>query len=141
MRFKLHPGRSTASRDALRAEHAAVVALGLRVWLWQEEYRLGVAFASASDYAESKVNKSPETSPFRNLLVNLKVGGAGSLGKINPFRHPRERALHALCLLLWKQDGGSPSQNQRGLHAALLRPPSPFQDLVASYKALWQRVN
>lgn len=119
--FKLHPERSAASRAVLLLRQKAVVALGLKVWLWQEGRRLDVSFASAGDYAKSKINKCPETSSLRNLFVNFKIGGFGSLFRFNPFRHPRQSVLHALGLLLWEPGA---------------RPP----DLVGCYKALWQRV-
>jgi hypothetical protein len=141
LKFKLHPERSAASREALRASHAAVAALGLQVWLWQERGRLGAPFASAGAYAESKVNKCPETRRARNLLVNLKLAGLRSLFQSDPFRHPRERALHALCSLLWERAARPPPPRRDPPGAALGPPPAPFSDQVSSYRALWQRVN
>lgn len=127
LEFKLHPWRSTASRTDLFEKHTAVVALALCVWLWQESRRLGTPFASAREYATSPRHKCPETGRLRNLLVNLKNGWLRGGPVFNPFRHPRERVLGALSLLLW----GSPNRP----------PPSDFADLVAAYRELWQRVN
>ncbi|HTB81349.1 MAG TPA: hypothetical protein VK717_10730 [Opitutaceae bacterium] len=141
LQFKLYPERSTASRDALQARQTAVVALGLRVWLWQERRRLDTPFASASDYAWSRLDKCPETDWRRNALVNLKTGGAGSLFKFHPFRHPRERVLRVLSLLLW-----APADPLLPLlldcpTAAFFSSTSHFAAQVAAYKALWERVH
>ncbi len=139
LKFKLRPHRSAEARAALRERHAAAVSLGLRVWLWLEEQRLGSPFATARDYAESPVNKCPETSRLRNLLVNLKTFGVRSLFSLNPFRHPRDRALRALSLLLWDPAAGSGTAQKD-----LSSPPcsaSPPRGLVASYRTLWRSVN
>ena len=138
LEFKLHPERSTASRAALQARQTAVVALGLKVWLWQEKRRLGANFTCVSDYAWGTLNKCPETSRQRNVLVNLKVGGLRSLFKFNSFRHPREKILRALALLLWHRPLPPPLGRPGAAPPSLT---SYFTDLVASYKRLWQRVN
>jgi hypothetical protein len=138
LQFKLHPERSTASRAVLQAQQNAVVALGLKVWLWQEKRRLGANFTCVSDYAWGRLNKCPETSRHRNLLVNLKIGGLRSLFKFNSFRHPREKALHAMALLLWHRPVPPPMDGPGVVPFSLT---AYFTDLVSSYKALWQRVN
>jgi hypothetical protein len=138
LQFKLHPERSTASRAVLQARQNAVVALGLKVWLWQEKRRLGANFTCVSDYAWGTLNKCPETSRHRNVLVNLKVGGLRSLFKFNAFRHPREKVLHALALLLWHRPVPPPMD---GPGAAPSSFTPHFTDLISSYRALWQRVN
>jgi hypothetical protein len=138
LQFKLSPERSTASRAVLQAQQTAVVALGLKVWLWQEKRRLGANFTCVSDYAWGRLNKCPETSRHRNVLVNLKIRGLRSLFKTDPFRHPREQIFRALCLLLWHRPAPSPLDDPR---ASTLSFTSYFANLVSSYKALWQRVN
>ncbi|HZP59679.1 MAG TPA: hypothetical protein VFB27_05090 [Opitutaceae bacterium] len=141
VKFKLHPERSTASRAVLQMQQREVVALGLKVWLWQEKRRLGADFTSASDYAGNRLNKCPETRRHRNLLVNIKIGGLRSLFKFDSFRHPRERVFRALCILLWGHTARVLPPPPDRPDTALLASTSPFTDLVASYKALWQRVN
>lgn len=138
LQFKLHPKRSTASRAVLQVRQTAVVALGLKVWLWQEKRRLGSNFTCVSDYAWGKLNKCPETSRPRNVLVNLKIGGLRALFRFNSFRHPREKILRALALLLWHRPVPPPPD---GPGAAPFSLTSYFADLVSSYRALWQRVN
>src|SRR5439155_23996535 len=73
MDFKLHPRRTLAASAALAQEHEALVALGLRVWLWLESRRLNHPFASARDYALCPFNKCPESNHWRNPLVKLKI--------------------------------------------------------------------
>ena len=124
--FKLHPERTVASRAELQARHAAIVALGLKVWLWQEQRRLGIPFATARDYALCPQDKCPETSPPRNLLVNLKLEGPTTLLRRGCWRHPRSHALSALSLLLWEPQ---------------LIPSAAFSHQVAAYKARWRQVN
>jgi hypothetical protein len=124
--FKLHPERSLASRDELQARHTVIVELGLNVWLWQEQRRLGQAFGSARDYALSSHDKCPETRPARNLLVNLKLAGPRALLRSDRWRHPRNHALSALSLLLWDPQ---------------VIPAAVFAHQVAAYKARWRQVN
>jgi hypothetical protein len=124
--FKLHPERTLASRSELLARHGAIVALGLKVWLWQEQRRLGRSYASARDYALCPHDKCPETSAAHNLLVNLKLGGPFALVRRGCWRHPRSHALSALSLLLWEPQ---------------LLPSETFSNQVAAYKARWRQVN
>ena len=124
--FKLHPERSLAARAELQTQHATIVALGLKVWLWQEQRRLGQAFATARDYALCPHDKCPETSPPRNVLVNLKLGGPGALLRGDCWRHPRSHALSALSLLLWEPE---------------VIPSVSFAHQVAAYKTHWRQVN
>jgi hypothetical protein len=125
--FKLRPERSQASRSTLQALHAAIVSLGLKVWLWHEQRRLGHTFGSALDYALSPHDKCPEAHPARNLLVNLKHDGPAALLRRDCCRHPRSDALSALSLLLWEPQRISTADT--------------FSQHVAAYKARWQRVN
>src|SRR6266850_176682 len=48
--FKLHPYRSTESREELVCEHQAVSALARQVWLWFESHRLALPFGSVREY-------------------------------------------------------------------------------------------
>jgi len=102
LQFKLNPYRTCATVTALERQFQEISALGFRLWMWLESRRLSCSFASARDYALSPIDKCPETNPLRNRLVNAKAfGPAASLGARGA-RHPRERVLHALALLLWE---------------------------------------
>lgn len=127
--FKYHPVRSTASRADLQAQQSAVVALGLKVWLWQEGRRLGAGFPTAASYSGNELDKCPETNRWRNVLVNLKVGGPAAWLRHSPFRHPRDPVLRTLCRLLW-QPAGARASSAAG-----------FASLVAAYREAWQKVN
>jgi hypothetical protein len=123
--FKLHPERSMASREELQTKHADIVSLGRKVWLWQEERRLGTSFSSIRDYAVWPSDKCPETQPARNVLVNLKLGGPAALMRRDCFRHPRSHILSALSVLLWDRQAV---------------PVASFPQQVAAYESLWRLV-
>jgi hypothetical protein len=95
--FKLHPCRSTLTRDELARQHAELTALAAGVFLQTEGRRLGRAFVSATDYACCGVNKCPEQPVWKNLLTHLRVRGIPQ----RKTRYPREHLLHELALLLW----------------------------------------
>ncbi len=137
--FKLHPERSTASLAQLRAEHEKVSALGLQLWLWLESLRLKTSFTSARDYVANPLNKCPETKPARNWLVNLKTLGPGL--RHHRFRHPRERILHSLPLLLWEPDALDSAHWRKRLQTELRSNAPGFTELVSAYRALWSHVN
>jgi hypothetical protein len=139
--FKLHPERSTASREHLRALHAPVTALAKTVWLWLEPRRLGAAFASAREYALSELNKFPHTRTARNLLVNARILGTRSLRERRAHRHPRERVLHAVALLLWEPDALATPELRLRLQRELQTESTTFADVMRAYRAVWTRVN
>lgn len=139
--FKLHPERSTASVAQLKHEHDKVTALSLQLWLWLEARRLKTMFSSARDYVADPSTKCPETLPRRNWLVNLKSLGPGSCVKPGAFRHPRERILHALALLLWQPDALQSTHWRERLQKELRSSAHDFNGLMSAYKALWARVN
>lgn len=139
--FKLHPQRSTASRETLLAEHAPVAALAQQVFLWLESRRLEREFTSARDYATSLVNKCPELAAARNLLVNAKTLGLQPFLSARAGRHPRERILHALSLLLWEPDALSAAHSLRLLQRDLQTSGTAFADILRAYRELWARVN
>jgi len=123
--FKLHPWRSPAARADLQAAHAPLAALAEKVWLWQEQRRLGLRFATIQDYIASRADKCPETSRPRNVLVNLKLG---TWFRADPGCHPRDGVLRDLSRLLWDPAPPAPAG-------------PPFSQRVAAYRARWQRVN
>ena len=134
--FKLHPRRSTESRESLAARHQELSALGQTLWLWLETKRLGNAFASAREYAATPLNLCPETSGLRNRLVNARAFGVGAL---TDARYPRERLFRALALLLWEP---AALTGLRGLVQSALRTTAGDRPgLTAAYAGLWGRFN
>lgn len=130
--FKLHPQRSTESREALARRHSDLLAAGRQLWLWLESKRLGAGFRSPREYALSAVDKCPETSPLRNRLVNFRAFGAAQIACA---RYPRQRLFHALALLLWGEN------DFENIRAGLLTDAADFASLVAAYEKLWQKFN
>lgn len=141
--FKLHPGRSTESRATLAARHAELTELARELWLWVERRRLQAPFPTARDYALSPVDKCPETSSWRNRLVNARAFGPAAALLPGAARYPRQRLFHALALLLWSGDGNAGADGATlGLAARELRcAPGSLADLVAAYERLWHRFN
>lgn len=135
--FKLHPYASVEPRETLRFEHSAITKLAGDVFLWLEERRLGVSFASHRDYAFHAVAKHPDTRKVRNALINLRAFGAKGLAT----RYPREGLLEALALLLWTpgalEDPAAVARLQKDLHSA----ETTFEGFVRDYKNLWSRFN
>ena len=140
--FKLHPERCVHSRAYLADRHAEVTALALDVWLWLEARRLDTLFLSLNDYIDNPADKCPETKGRRNLLVNLKTLGPGLRWiKNRPFRHPRERILRALCVLLWAPSLPSTSPWRERLRVELDTTASDLPALVTAYRELWLHLN
>lgn len=139
--FKLHPERSTASRDILLASYAPLAALAEKIWLWSERRRLGTLFGAARDYALSRPNKCPDISPVRNVLVNLKALGLRPLIQARAGCHPRERVLHAMSLLLWEPATLTTPELLEKVQKELQTSATTFPNLVSAYRDLWQKVN
>jgi len=122
----------------LQARLGNVRSLALSVWLWLENRRLGCDFRSAADYAASDVNKWPDTSRWRNRLANLRVFGLRALLLPRHGRHPRERILNALALLLWA--GNKTSLELRQQVRRELRCPEPTA-IIAAYHQRWRHAS
>lgn len=116
--FKLHPRRSTLTRDELRAQHAELTSLAEKVFLQIEGRRLRRAFVSAAEYAAGGVNKCPEQPLWKNFLTHLRTRGIPQ----QKTRYPREHLLHELALMLW---GGK----------------TITSEAMSAYTALWNRFN
>ena len=113
--FKLHPQRRTTSAELLTAEHRRVTAFARQVWLWVESRRLGIRFDSPRDYATSRVDKWPNSSPWRNRLLNARIAGPVALWSPQSKQHPRGRVLNQLASLLWDGEGAPrPATSERG---------------------------
>lgn len=138
--FKLHPRRTMISHAALEAQHAELAALARQVWLWLESGRLGVLFHSPYEYASSPEDKCPETSRWRNWIINLRLSGPEGMLDPARFHYPREHLLNALALLLWERvEAGNGVLHcvQRELHTAR----ADYPGLVRAYGATWRLFN
>jgi hypothetical protein len=129
--FKLHPHRSSESREELARHHAWITPLAEKVWLWVEFMRLGQVYASARDYARQPSTLCPETKRWKNRLINGRLSG---LRGVFCDRYPRERLLRALPHLLWHRDLESARTELRSQSAT-------FSALVDDYMQLWSRFN
>jgi len=136
--FKLQPHRSAHSRDALQNHFREVSSLALRVWLWLENRRLGCDCRSAAGYASSRINKWPDTNSWRNRLVNVRVFGPRALLLPRNSRHPRERILNALVLLLWVRAQTSPALTRKVQRELLSSEPIA---LIPAYRERWSRAS
>ena len=120
--FKLHPHRSSMTRDELIELHAEVSQLAQGLFLKLESQRLGQKFEGAADYAAHKVNKCPEQPAWKNLLRWLRTPRV-ALGVPQPgIRHPREALLNALAIMLWNR-------------------ATVNRERIQAYGTLWHRYN
>jgi hypothetical protein len=139
--FKLHPERSRHTREALARRHAEVSALCREAWLWVEQRRLGRDFHSARDYALDGRNKCPEAPRLRSPLVNFKAVGWRGVMSPGRWRHPRERILATLPLLLWEHTAWLSPELLAHLQRQLRTSATDFAGLFAAYRRIWERVN
>jgi hypothetical protein len=139
--FKLRPERSTATREELATQHAIVSARAKEIWFWIEEQRLRTTFATPHAYATSPCNKWPESTGLRTALVNLRALGWQPLRQGRGTRHPRERILNVMTLLLWEPDAHTSPEHLRFVQRELQTRATSFRELMDAYRALWSRVN
>lgn len=139
--FKLHPERSTASRETLHAQHHAVAQLAKEVWLWVESRRLGRPIQSIRDYVELDQSKYDGASALRNLAINLRALGPRGVFSRRGLRHPRERILNAMPLLLWQPEALRSADGLPFLQGELQTTATTFAELMQAYRALWSLVN
>ena len=136
--FKLQPYQSQLSGAALEKQLRSVNSLALKAWLWLENRRLGCEFRSAAEYAASAVDKWPGAHPWRNRLANANVFGPRALLAPRNQRHPRERILNALVLLLWMRAETSGHLISKVRRELLLSGPEP---LIPAYRERWRRAS
>jgi hypothetical protein len=134
--FKLLPQLChAADRDRLQIEHTQLTDLARQLWLYIEGLRLGLRFASISDYTRFAGHLCPEHPSLRNAAINLRT--FGPRGLLSPFatRYPRERLFRALALMLWcpQDDHTAPC-----LASCLNTTPSSSP---RAYERLWHRFN
>lgn len=141
LEFKLHPHRSTASGEELAEKHAEITDLARTVFMAVERQRLQAGFESPRDYATSPLAKCPDARGRRNALVNLKVLGPRAWLRGEAFRHPRERILNALTLLLWEPATLATPALLQQVQRELQTTARTLPGLVAVYHELWSRVN
>ncbi|MFO1502151.1 MAG: hypothetical protein U1G07_27890 [Verrucomicrobiota bacterium] len=98
--FKLHPVQTNQSTQDLAIRHQVAPA-GEQVWLWLESNRLQTQFSSISDYPLPGVVKYPETSPAKNILINLRSLGWRALSGAYAVRYPR-RLFNNLAIVLFR---------------------------------------
>jgi hypothetical protein len=139
--FKLHPVRSTESREALLRQHAELTSLAQALWMWLESRRLGARFESPEQYASSPMNKCPETHALKNWLVNMRTFGPAASLRPSGSRYPRERLLNSLCLLLFEPNALEQRHTLRAVQESLQSTSSKFPELVQTYWQLWSRFN
>lgn len=139
--FKLRPIRSRATREELAERHRSLVELSRQVWLWLEKTRLNEVFSDTAGYAFCGSDKCPQTKGLRNRLVNARAFGPFAAVKPGATRHPRQRLLHSLCLLLWEKNLLETPVLLRRVQRELGTKASDFRGLVAAYEKLWHRFN
>jgi hypothetical protein len=138
--FKLHPESAPIPRDALFEKHREITAFAQKCWLWLEARRLGRKFPSARAYVEDAGDKCPGSSPFLNVLLNLRADRLRLRRTPNPLRHPRQRVFHSLALLLWEPVATSDPAQLRRVGAELNARGTTLSEWIAAYRVLWSRV-
>jgi hypothetical protein len=136
--FKLHPYKSEASQDELRVPHADIQNLAEQIWLWLESIRLKQRFANVREYSSATDSLCPETSPMKNVLINLKTFGPGSLASGQATHYPRERLLRSLPFLLWARNSTDVLPD---IQRHLLTTATSFPDVVRAYRKIWNHYN
>lgn len=135
--FKLHPRCTSESVQELEKLHGELSQLASQLWLWLESIRLQEAFLSPREYCLHETNKCPETSAWRNCLLNLRTFGFKAINDALKWRYPRERLFNALPLLLWDGNASNEPAVQRLLQQQLHTAASDWSGWVAAYKHLW----
>ena len=93
-------------------------------------------FASVRDYAYDESSKCPKESQWHNLVFNARAFGSAGVSSKWRLRHPLERLMRAMPLLLWD---GAEGRNY-SLVASCLDVLSSITSPVAAYECLWRRL-
>ncbi len=141
VQFKLHPERSMASQSELDRVHNVVTDLARTVFLALESQRLRTPFAAARDYATHPVEKCAKARRLRTALITAKVLGVRTVFSSEARRHPRERILHALALLLWEPTALAVPVLVSRIQRELQTTANTFPELMSAYRRLWGQVN
>lgn len=134
--FQLHPTIEGESRGSLGVRAEQISNLASQVWLWLEQSRLKLNFSSVQMYAHDEASKCPEKSQLENLMSNARMFGSAGLSSRWRLRHPTERLLRAMPLLLW----GTSDPEDKALVASCFDVLPSVTAAVDTYERLWQRV-
>ena len=137
--FKLHPFKSEETRKELASELNDLIAFAGDLWLWLESKRLHHSFISARHYATNTMPKLPASKRARNVLHNLKLFRRPILS--GALRHPRERVLESLAVLLWEPVALTDSALRTLLERNLRAKTPDRATAVRRYAAVWSRVS
>lgn len=141
VQFKLRPIRTAESPQVLAARHAEITAVARQLWLWLESRRLGRCFRTSWEYARARVNKCPETGPFKNRLLHLRTFGWRALRSSGASCYPRERLFHSLVLMLFEEGGVARGEVVGEVQRNLRTTARGERELIGAYQALWKRFN
>jgi hypothetical protein len=131
--FKLHPEKRIYTTEQLRNRQEQLSETAGRVWLWIENKRLNLSCSTLKEYASQNLNKFPEGSRLKNLLLNLRFFGLGSPWSM---RYPRENLYHALVWLLW--ENGKTDSVKKASSVLRLETTDPTA-VIQRYEKLWER--
>jgi hypothetical protein len=137
MEFKLHPSRSSDAAHDFELAYRELSRICSELWLWLESIRLQQPFFTARDYSLYRASKCPESSAWRNCLLNLRTFGLKAIIDALAWRYPRERLFNALPLLLWEQSAPTEPALQRLIQRQLHTAASDWAGWVAAYKSIW----
>lgn len=137
IKFKLHPCRSSDAAHDFEAAYRELSRLCSDLWLWLESIRLQEPFFTAREYSLYPANKCPESSAWRNCLLNLRTFGVKAINDALAWRYPRERLFNALPLLLWERSTPTEPTLQRLIQRQLHTEASDWAGWVAAYKSIW----
>ena len=135
--FKLHPRKQTQSREALSREIQDLSQSAFGLWVWLESRRLGRHFASAREYALSRLEKCRGTNKWHNYLLNLRTFGPKALLTPGFDRYPRERLFNTLPLLLWYEQASHEPDVRHRVQEQLMTQEQEWRGWLAAYKQLW----
>jgi hypothetical protein len=135
--FKLHPRRSCSHTDEFESLHRELSCLSSDLWFWVESIRLQEPFFTPRDYSLYRSPKCPESTPWRNYLLNLKTFGLKAMSDALAWRYPRERLFNALPLLLWEPVAPAEPTVRHLLQKQLHTRASDWSGWVAAYKDIW----
>lgn len=134
--FQLHPLFIAESQGVLAVRCQQVSELAGKVWLWLEQLRLKHDFVSVRDYAYDEGSKCPKESQWHNLVFNARAFGSAGVSSRWRLRHPLERLMRAMPLLLW--DGAEAKHHS--LVSSCLDVLTSVTSPVAAYECLWRRL-
>jgi hypothetical protein len=77
----------------------------------------------------------------KNLLVTLRHLGPRVIREAGAARHPRERILNAMTLLLWDRATLGSLELLHFVQRELRTTATDFPGIIRAYRDLWARVN